>query len=418
MKFENKKKKILYLSVLLAAIVAGLLVFGQMRNKQAKGVFEFAELKRGDLENIVDSTGTLSAVQTVEVGCQVSGIVKTISADYNDVVKKGQVLAELDRTPFEISVQDAEASVMRNKARMEQALAEYQRNKPLFEKGYLSETEYLNAKTTFETSQADLRQAGAALSKARINLEYTVIRSPIAGTVIERTVDPGQTIAAAFQAPKLFVIAQDLTRMQIEADVDESDIGSIKQGQNARFTVQSYPDMSFTGRVRQIRLQPTTIQNVVNYTVVIGAENEKGLLLPGMTATVDFLVEEIKNALLVPNAALGYIPTTEILKQYGRRMTEELKNQGFFQEVISDITVKLPDNMGRVFLLDDDQNMGMIVFRKGASDGKMTEALGSLRLKENVRVIIGYSEQQNDQEKSSKPSFMPKPPNGGQAFGG
>ena len=292
------------------------------------------------------------------------------------------------------------------------------RNKPLFEKGYLSESEYLNIKTNGETSTADLKQAEAALSKARINLEYTIIRSPIAGTVIERTVDPGQTIAAAFQAPKLFVIAQDLTRMQIEADVDESDIGLIKQGQNARFTVQSYPDISFSGRVRQIRLQPTTTQNVVNYTVVIGAGNEKGLLLPGMTATVDFLVEEKKNALLVPNAALGYIPAAEILKQYGRQMTEKMKNKGAFQGVGSDITAKLPDNMGRVFLLDADQNLMMAVFRKGASDGKITEVLGGSSLKENMRVIIGYSEQKNGQGKTNKAGFLPKPPNGGQPFGG
>lgn len=410
MNSTNKKKWVLYLSVLLAAIVASLLVIRLMTSKQTKGAFEFTELKRGNLENIVDSTGTLSAVQTVEVGCQVSGIVRTLHADYNDVVKKGQILAELDRTPFEISVRDAEASVMRGKAKMEQARAEYLRNKPLFEKGYLSESEYLNVKTTNETSAADLNQAEAALSKARINLDYTVIRSPISGTVIERTVDPGQTIAAAFQAPKLFVIAQDLTNMQIEANVDESDIGLIKEGQNARFTVQSYPDISFTGRVRQIRLQPTTIQNVVNYTVVIGAGNEMGLLLPGMTATVDFLVEEKKDALLAPNAALGYTPSSQIVQQYGRQMMEKMKNQGSFQRMSPDLTAKLPDNMGRVFLLDADQNLIMMVFRKGASDGKMIELLGGSKLKEGMRVIIGFSEQKNGQEKTSKTSFLPKPP--------
>jgi len=416
MNFMNKKKWILYVSVLLAAIAAGLLVSGQMRSKQTNGAFEFADLKRGDLENIVDSTGTLSAVQTVEVGCQVSGIVKTLSADYNDVVKKGQVLAELDRTPFEISVQDAEASVMRSKARMEQALAEYQRNKPLFEKGYLSETEYLIAKTTFETSQADLKQAGSALSKARINLDYTVIRSPISGTVIERTVDPGQTIAAAFQAPKLFIIAQDLTNMQIEANVDESDIGLIKQGQNARFTVQSYPDISFSGRVRQIRLQPSTIQNVVNYTVVIGAGNEKGLLLPGMTATVDFLVEEKKNALLVPNTALAYTPTSQIVERFGRQMMEKMKKPVAAREMNSDWNAKIPDNLGRVFLLDAGQNLSTVVFLKGASDGKMTEVLGGSTLKENMKVIVGYSEKKNGQEKAAPPSFLPKPPGGSRPF--
>lgn len=416
MNFANKKNRFLYLGVLLAVIAAALLVIGQMRSKQTRGAFEFADLKRGDLENIVDSTGTLSAVQTVEVGCQVSGIIKTLSADYNDVVKKGQILAELDRTPFEISIQDAEASVSRNKARMEQARSEFLRNKPLFEKGYLSESEYLNVKVNYETCMADLKQAEAARSKARINLDYTIIRSPIAGTVIERTVDPGQTIAAAFQAPKLFVIAQDLTRMQIEADVDESDIGFIKEGQNVRFTVQSYPDISFSGRVQQVRLQPTTTQNVVNYTVVVDAGNEKGLLLPGMTATVDFLIEEIKNALLVPTAALGYTPTAEILRQYGRQLTEKMKDKGSFPEVDSDIMAKLSDNIGRVFLLDASQNLMIAVFRKGTNDGKMTEVLGGSILKENMKVIVGYSEKKNGQEKAAAPSFLPKPPGGGQAF--
>lgn len=416
MNFANKKNRFLYLGLLLAVIAVALLVSGQLPSKQAKGIFEFAGLQRGNLENIVDSTGTLSAVQTVEVGCQVSGIVKTLSADFNVVVKKGQVLAELDRTPFEISVRDAEANVRRCQARVDQARAEYLRNKPLFDKGHLSESEYLNVKTTHETSAADLDQAQAALSKARINLDYTVIRSPISGTVIERTVDPGQTIAAAFQAPKLFVIAQDLTNMQIEANVDESDIGLIKEGQNARFTVQSYPDISFRGRVRQIRLQPSTIQNVVNYTVVIGAGNEKGLLLPGMTATVDFLVEEIKNALLVPNAALGYTPNADVFKQYGQPLTEKMENQGPVPGVSADLTAKLPDNLGRVFLLDDGQKLSTIVFRKGASDGKMTEVLGGSTLRENMNVIVGYFEKKNGQEKAAAASFLPKPPGGGRPF--
>jgi len=413
MNHGNKKKWILYLSILLAIIIVGLLVIRPMMSKHTKGAFQFDELKRGNLETIVDSTGTLSAVQTVEVGCQVSGIVKTLYADFNDVVKKEQILAELDRTPFEISVRDAEASVIRSKAKMEQARAEYLRNKPLFEKGHLSETEYLNAKTAYDTSQADLMQAEALHDKARINLDYTIIRSPIAGTVIERSVDVGQTIAAAFQAPKLFIIAQDLTRMQIEAKVDESDIGLIKEGQSTRFTVQSYPDISFSGRVRQIRLQPTTVQNVVNYTVVIDALNEKGLLLPGMTATSEFLVEEKHNVLLISNAALGYNPSIEVMRQYGRKMMADLKNRIPAQGMSPDMTVKLPDTMGRVFLLDANQDLTTAVFRKGASDGKMTEILDHPNLKEGMRVITGYSEPKNGQEGSRTPSFLPPPPDGG-----
>ena len=397
---NTSKRKIWWTLTLVAAIAAAALFF--LNGKSSTGSnshFDFGELRQGSMENLVDSTGTLSAMETVEVGSQVSGIIKTLYVDFNSVVHKDEVLAELDRTPFEISVRDAEANVMRAKAKMEQAKAEHLRNKPLFEKGHISETEYLSTRTAFETGKADCLQAEAALNKARINLGYTVIHSPIDGTIIERTINQGQTIAASFQAPKLFVIAQDLKRMEIQASVDESDIGLIREGQNARFTVQSYPDMTFSGTVKQIRLQPTTIQNVVNYTVVIDADNNKGLLLPGMTATVNFVVENRENVLLIPSSATSYTPDKAIMARFHFKAEEDHNDRAK--------PGRIP--VGTAYFLDDQGQLRMTRFRKGLSNGREIEVLGHPKLKAGMKVILGYSTVSTS-ENTPRGGLFPRPP--------
>jgi HlyD family secretion protein len=426
---KKKKKRVMtILSILPVLVLAGFL-FKSCFTHAEESSFQFALIERGDIENIVSSTGTLSAVETVEVGSQVSGILEKVSVDFNDLVKKGQVLAVLDKTLFEVAVQDAEAAVARAKAKLDQANAELNRNRPLFEKGYMSEMDFLVSQTTVQTAKADMETAGAALKRAKTNLDYTVIRSPIDGTVIERTVDAGQTIAASFQAPKLFIIAKDLTRMQIEANVDESDIGQIKDNQSVRFEVQAYPDEVFTGKVRQIRLQPTTIQNVVNYTVVVDASNEKGILLPGMTATVDFLVEERRNVLMVPNTALSFKPSEELIKKYGKQMMEKMKKKAHGQGMTGQgmnkmpdrltgfgngmMAGKLPDNMGLVFYLDEKGIPTSAVLVKGATDGKMTEITGSKDLKEGMKVITAYQTGQSSKAKAQRSAIFPPRPGGG-----
>lgn len=416
------------LSILPVLVLAGFL-FKSCFTHAEESSFQFAPIKRGDIENIVSSTGTLSAVETVEVGSQVSGILEKVYVDFNDLVKKGQVLATLDKTLFEVAVQDAEAAVVSAKAKLDQANAELNRNRPLFEKGYMSEMDFLVSQTSAQTAKAGMETAKAALKRAKTNLDYTIIRSPIDGTVIERTVDAGQTIAASFQAPKLFIIAKDLTRMQIEANVDESDIGQIKENQSVRFEVQSYPDEIFTGKVRQIRLQPTTIQNVVNYTVVVDASNEKGMLLPGMTATVDFLVEERRDVLLVPNTALYFKPSEELIKKYGSQMMEKMKKKAHGQEMNGQGTNKmpdrlkgfaggmmggkLPDHLGLVFYLDEKGIPTSAMLVKGATDGKMTEIIRSRDLKEGMEVITAFQTGQSAKSKSRRPSIFPHPPGGG-----
>ena len=394
------KKKVFIAGIILLLLAGGFLLKSVFTKGKEAG-FQFTPIIRGDLENIVSSTGTLSAVETVEVGSQVSGIIDKIFVDFNDAVEKGQVMAVLDKTLFNVVVREAEAGVLRTKAILAQAEAELKRNQPLYEKGHLSEMEFLVTKTSAETAKADVKTAEAALNKAKTNLGYTVIRSPIKGTVIERTVDAGQTIAASFQAPQLFIIAKDLTRMQIETNVDESDIGMIKENQSVQFTVQAYPDEIFTGNVRQIRLQPTTIQNVVNYTVVVDASNEKGLLLPGMTATVDFLVEERKDVLLVSNTALSFTPSTELLEKYPPQMMKKM-------------AVARGGSEGRVFYLDSNGIPTPVIFVKGTTDGKMTEIMDSKELKEGMAVITAYgADKAGKNSKSKRSAFMPPPPGGG-----
>ncbi len=278
------------------------------RVSQARDRFKTGVITRGNLENLVSSTGTLAAVGTVSVGTQVSGTIEQVLADYNDEVTKEQVLARLDQALFQASVMEAKARVIQARASLAKARAEYDRNRPLMEQGHLSAQEFLIMETEYKTAQGVLMAAQGVLKRARVNLDNTIIRSPINGKVIERSIEAGQTVAASYSTPTLFVIAEDLSKMQIEADVDESDIGLIREDQEVRFTVQTFPDRKFGGRVSQIRLNPVVVSNVVTYTVVVAAPNDQGVLLPGMTATVDFVLDRVEDVLLAPAPALNFKP--------------------------------------------------------------------------------------------------------------
>jgi len=276
------------------------------RNQLEALRFQVEEIKRGSMENTVSCTGTLSAVGTVEVGTQVSGTIKKVLVDYNDRVVKGQILAELDLDLFKAAVDTAKASVISARALYKQAAAEYERNRPLFEQGYLSSQEILAYETEKETARAQLLSAKASVISANTNLKNAQIKSPISGIILERNIEAGQTVAASLSTPTLFIIAEDLSNMEIEASVDESDIGMVEKGQQVSFTVQSYPDGIFYGTVSQIQMNPTETSNVVTYTVIVDAPNKEGKLMPGMTATADFVVETAENELMVSNAALNF----------------------------------------------------------------------------------------------------------------
>lgn len=379
-----------------ALMLCGLIFLGQLVTPYLKSwgspadqpQYLFATVTRGPLETLVSSTGTLAALETVEIGTQVSGTIASIAVDYNDHVRKGQVLAVLDQALFAAQVREAEANVAKARATLTQAEDEFKRNQPLFDKGFLSAQEFLPVRTGVDTAGATLAAAEATLARARTNLAYTVIRSPIDGTVIKRSVEAGQTVAASLNTPTLFVIARDLAQMRIEADVDESDIGQIRNGQAVRFTVQSHPGESFHGTVSQIRLQPRTISNVVNYTVLIDAKNDKGLLLPGMTATVDFVVNRVEDALLVPNAALRFQPPEETAG----------KDKG-----------GADGKTGRIFTLGADGRLQSVAVTKGETDGVKTVVSGT-GVRDGLEVISGLK----PAEKASKGNFFSflRPPRG------
>ncbi len=272
-------------------------------------------IQRGDVKSTVTATGALSAVTTVQVGTQVSGKVTALYVDFNDAVKKGQLIARIDPTLQEQAVRDAEANLARSRAELTRAQDEFDRNKKLFDQQVITETEFSTVKYNLAVAKASATSAQVSLDRARQNLSYTNIYAPIDGIVVERNVEPGQTVAASMSTPQIFLIANDLANMQILASVDESDIGRIKTGQPVSFTVQAYPDRTFHGTVKQVRLQSTVQENVVNYTAVVEVKNEDGKLLPGMTASVDFNVETAENALKVPNAALRFVPTEEMIAQ-------------------------------------------------------------------------------------------------------
>ncbi|MBN1895605.1 efflux RND transporter periplasmic adaptor subunit [bacterium] len=309
-----KIKKSLWIPAVAVLILAVVLFLVLGKKGGGKTAYTFGEITKGDIENTVDASGTIEPVTTVEVGTQVSGIIDKIFVDFNDRVRRNQLMAVIDTTILSVQVRDAKASVLRNQAQYDQAKYNYDRSEKLFQQNLISEYEFVQAKSSYQSALSSLMSTRISLERAEQNMRYAFIRSPIDGTVIYREVEEGQTVASSFQTPRLFLIAEDLSKMEIHALVDESEIGQIKVGQAVRFEVQAHDDQKFTGTVRQVWLQPETVQNVVNYTVVVDAENPDGLLLPGMTAMLDFIVEMKKDVLLAPVAA-AKVQATESMMQ-------------------------------------------------------------------------------------------------------
>lgn len=310
-------KKTIYIVgiIVVALVVSAYFLF--VKRDSRKYDFRLDKVSKGDLMVYVTATGTINAVISVDVGTQVSGIVTKLYADFNSVVKAGQVIARIDTTFLYQAVKDAEASLDRARAQYADSKRNSDRTTNLYKKGLESELNYSAALTSFESNQASLKQAQASLDRAKINLAYATIYAPINGVVIDRKVNVGQTVAASFSSPTLFTIANDLKRMQVQTTVDESDVGKISIGQEATFTVDSYPEDKFTGTVSQIRLAPQSIQNVVNYIVIIDVQNEQLKLMPGMTANVKILVASATDVLRVPNMALRFQPPADLIDTTG-----------------------------------------------------------------------------------------------------
>ena len=337
--------------LLLAAAGAGWWFWGA-DEAPAAVKYRTQAVDRGDIVQTITANGTLSPLTTVQVGTQVSGTVYKVHVDFNDLVKEGQVLAELDPALLQATVKQTEASLENARATLELALSNVARTETLFKRNLAPDSDLDQARERAKVAAAQVKTAEAQVERDRTNLRYAVIRSPIAGVVINRQVNVGQTVAASFQTPTLFQIAQDLRKMQIDTSVAEADVGSLATSFPVSFTVDAFPGQTFQGRILQIRLNPTIQANVVTYNVVVEAENPDGKLLPGMTAHVTIRVAERSDVLRVPSAALSYRP----------------------KDRDDDEPVSPAPRGTRVYLLDGDRSRAVAV-RTGVTDGTHTEIL-------------------------------------------
>ncbi|MCU1348879.1 MAG: efflux transporter periplasmic adaptor subunit [Acidobacteria bacterium] len=350
----------------------------------------------------VTATGTLSAVTTVQVGSQVSGVISRLYADFNSRVNKGQMLAELDPTPFQAQVEQRQADVTKAKVEAANAKISYERQSRLAKAGLTAQADVDTTRAQYESANAQVQQAQAALQQSLTNLRYTRIVSPIDGVVVDRQYDVGQTVAASFQAPTLFSIAQDLTKMQVQADVDQSDIGRVAVGQPVRFTVDAYPDEEFRGRISQMRLNATVAQNVVSYPVIIEVPNPGERLRPKMTANVTIDVATVKNVLRIPNGALRFKPDTSKDDKQASASTNTAGNNtdrgaiamGQRQRGVGGAGGfgggHIPKKMQTVYLLQPDKSLKAVQVRTGISDGHNTEIVEG-EVKPGDLVVIGMA---------------------------
>ncbi len=383
------------------------------------GKYRTAKLDRGNLLISVTATGTLQAVTTVQVGTQVSGVISKLNVDFNDRVEEGQIVAELDRDLLQARLTQDRASLSRSEANLAKleveradAARNLERQKELFERKIASQTDLdsadlrlQNAIAQIQIAKAELDQARSSVSMSEINLAHATIRSPISGIVISRSVDVGQTVAASLSAPTLFTIANDLSKMWVLANIDEADIGQIQNGQKATFSVDSFPDREFEARVRQVRLQPTTIQNVVMYTVVLDVDNPNGILLPGLTANLSILVDRADNALRVPNAALRFeAPNPEESTAAAPKTGAESampSNGGNRRGTKDDGGEAKPGKPGRVYLWQNEQ-LNPVKIRIGRSDGAFTEILSG-DVKEGDEIVLGQQIEKNSNNMPRSP---------------
>ena len=384
----NKKVWIGVGVVALIAVVAWLLSGGK---KEEKVTFETAQAVRQDISTSITATGTIEPVTSVTVGTQVSGIVSKLYVDYNTVVRKGQVIAELDKTNLISELNTAKANLSSAQSSLNYETANYTRYKTLFDKGLVSADEYETAQLSYRKAQEQVNTARESVQKAQTNLSYATITSPIDGVVLSKSVEEGQTVAASFNTPELFTIAQDLTDMRVIADIDEADIGGVKEGQRVTFTVDAFPDDKFEGNVTQVRQQATTSSNVVTYEVVISAPNKDLKLKPGLTANVTIFTLEKPGVLAVPSKALRFMPNEALLSKGQKIEDVEAQQKVWTQE-------------GQTFKAH--------AVETGTTNGLLTEITSGLSEGTEVLVdftISGGSEEQKG-EQAQNP-FMPRPKN-------
>lgn len=386
----NKKKTLVIVAVAAIAALAVWLLSGG--KKEEKITFDTAAVAPANIMNSITATGTIEPVTSVTVGTQVSGIVSKLFVDYNSVVKKGQVIAELDKTNLMSQLNTAKTQLATAQSQLNYQTANYKRYKTLFEKGLVAADDFDNAKLSYTQAKEQVASAKEEVQRAQTNLGYATITSPIDGVVLSKSVEEGQTVAASFSTPELFTIAQDLTNMQVVADVDEADIGDVKEGERVTFTVDAYPDDTFEGEVKQVRQEATTTNNVVTYEVVISAPNADLKLKPGLTANVTIYTAERKGVLSVPSKALRFTPQKETVGKMKIVDVANAKNKVWTIEGNSIVAHKV--------------NIGM-------TDGTNTQIVGGIA--EGTKVVTGLKVMGGEEEKpmeaqgESSP-FAPGPP--------
>lgn len=386
----NKKKALVIAAVAAIATLAVWLLSGG--KKEETITFDTAAVAPANIMNSITATGTIEPVTSVTVGTQVSGIVSKLFVDYNSVVKKGQVIAELDKTNLMSQLNTAKTQLATAQSQLNYQTANYKRYKTLFEKGLVAADDFDNAKLSYTQAKEQVVSAKEEVQRAQTNLGYATITSPIDGVVLSKSVEEGQTVAASFSTPELFTIAQDLTNMQVVADVDEADIGDVKEGERVTFTVDAYPDDTFEGEVKQVRQEATTTNNVVTYEVVISAPNADLKLKPGLTANVTIYTAERKGVPSVPSKALRFIPQKETVGKMKIVDTANAKNKVWTIEGNSIVAHKV--------------NIGM-------TDGTNTQIVGGIA--EGTKVITGLNvmggeEKMPMEAQGEKSPFAPGPP--------
>mgnify|MGYP000799256233 FL=1 len=386
----NKKKALVIAAVAAIAALAVWLLSGG--KKEEKITFDTAAVAPSNIMNSITATGTIEPVTSVTVGTQVSGIVSKLFVDYNSVVKKGQVIAELDKTNLMSQLNTAKTQLATAQSQLNYQTANYKRYKTLFEKGLVAADDFDNAKLSYTQAKEQVVSAKEEVQRAQTNLGYATITSPIDGVVLSKSVEEGQTVAASFSTPELFTIAQDLTNMQVVADVDEADIGDVKEGERVTFTVDAYPDDTFEGEVKQVRQEATTTNNVVTYEVVISAPNADLKLKPGLTANVTIYTAERKGVLSVPSKALRFTPQKETVGKMKIVDAANAKNKVWTIEGNSIVAHKV--------------NIGM-------TDGTNTQIVGGIA--EGTKVITGLNvmggeEKMPMEAQGEKSPFAPGPP--------
>ena len=386
----NKKKTLVIVAVAAIAALAVWLLSGG--KKEEKITFDTAAVAPANIMNSITATGTIEPVTSVTVGTQVSGIVSKLFVDYNSVVKKGQVIAELDKTNLMSQLNTAKTQLATAQSQLNYQTANYNRYKTLFEKGLVAADDFDNAKLSYTQAKEQVVSAKEEVQRAQTNLGYATITSPIDGVVLSKSVEEGQTVAASFSTPELFTIAQDLTNMQVVADVDEADIGDVKEGERVSFTVDAYPDDTFEGEVKQVRQEATTTNNVVTYEVVISAPNADLKLKPGLTANVTIYTAERKGVLSVPSKALRFTPQKETVGKMKIVDVANAKNKVWTIEGNSIVAHKV--------------NIGM-------TDGTNTQIVGGIA--EGTKVVTGLNVMGGEEEKpmeaqSESSPFAPGPP--------